>query len=95
MEGVSTRTGMALLNLSTARTDGLVLVFWDENEDLIAAPDVPLAGGRHTAFMLPEKFPLTANRRGFVVIHSISGKPFLATALRMSATGIFGRMPAL
>ena len=86
------QTGMALLNLSTISPDGLVLVFWDEDGSLIASPSIRLGGGRHTAFMLPEKFPFTADRRGTVVVHALSGEPILATALRMSATGVFTRM---
>ena len=89
------QTGMALLNLSSARPDAVVLVFWDDNGSLLATSSIPLAGSRHTSFMLAEKFPFTADRYGVVVVRAISGQPILATALRLSAAGVFAHLSPL
>ncbi|MBZ5579901.1 MAG: putative Ig domain-containing protein [Acidobacteriia bacterium] len=89
------QTGLALLNLSTARPDALVAALWDENGGLTAATTLPLAGGRHTAFMMSERFPDSANRRGIVVVRALSGGPLHAIALRLSADGVFTHLPCV
>ena len=89
------QTGLALLNRSTIRPDPLVAAFWDESGELLAMATIPLGGGRHTAFMLPERFPVTARRRGTVAVRAISGAPVYVVALRMSAGGVFAHLPQI
>jgi SAM-dependent methyltransferase len=89
------QTVLALLNLSTARPDALVAAFWDENGGLLSSPTIPLDGGRHSAFMLPERFPVIAQRRGIVAVRAVSGAPVYAVALRMNAAGLFTHLPQI
>lgn len=93
--GDGNRTGTALLNLSTAGPDNLVAAIWDESGEFIGAPNIPLAGGRHTAFMLPERFPFTAHRRGVLNIHATSRGPIYVVSLRVSPEGMFTLLPQI
>jgi hypothetical protein len=89
------RTGLALLNLSAARSDSLVAVIWDDAAELVEQTTLPLAGGRHTAFMLDEKLPAVAGRRGTIVVRSISGGPILATCLCTGSSGVPTLLPSI
>ena len=68
---------------------------WDESGGLTSTLTIPLAGGRHTAFMLSERFPMTANRRGILVVRAVSGAPVHAIVLRLSADGVFTLLPCV
>jgi hypothetical protein len=89
------RAAIALLNLSTARPDTLVAAIWDESGEFIGAPSIPLAGGRHSAFMLADSFPITAHRRGVINIHATSLGPIYAVSLRVSPEGMFTLLPEI
>jgi len=82
------RTGLALLNASEARPDALVASIWDRTGEFLGTATIPLAGSRHTAFMVPEKFPVTAGRRGVATYRSLSGGPVLATCFCIRGNGV-------
>jgi hypothetical protein len=87
------QTGIALLNLSNANSDALVTAFWSGDGDLIGTSTIPLNGECHEAFMLPARFPLTAQRRGVVVVRSLSWGAVSAIGLRMNGAGLFSNLP--
>jgi len=87
------QTGLALLNLSSTHLDALVMAFWSDHGDLIGASTIPLNGECHEAFMVPAKFPVTAQRRGIVVVRSLSGGAVSAIGLRMNGAGLFSSLP--
>jgi hypothetical protein len=89
------QTGLALLNRSTIRPDPLAAAFWDEGGELLSMATIALGGGRHTAFMLPDRFPVTARRRGTVTVRAVSGAPVYVVALRRSAEGVFTHLPQI
>lgn len=89
------QTGLALLNLSAVRPDALVAAFWGDDGQLLSTPTIPLDGGRHAAFMLPQRFPFTAQRRGVVTVRAVSGSPIHLVALRVNADGVFTYLPQI
>ena len=89
------RTGIALLDMSATRQDALVATIWDERGEFISAPTIPLAGGRHTAFMLAERFPSTAHRRGILDLHATSGGSIHVISLRVTPDGVFMLLPPI
>ena len=87
------QTGVALLNLSHTSPDALVTAFWSSDGDLLGAPTIALHGECHEAFMLPARFPFTAQRHGVMVVRALSGGAVSAIALRMNGAGLFSNLP--
>jgi SAM-dependent methyltransferase len=87
------QTGLALLNLSNANSDALVTAFWSSDGDLIGESTIPLNSECHEAFMVPARFPFTAQWRGTVVVRSLSGGAVSAIGLRMNGAGLFSNLP--
>jgi hypothetical protein len=81
--------------MSATRQDALVATIWDERGEFISAPTIPLAGGRHTAFMLAERFPSTAHRRGILDLHATSGGSIHVISLRVTPDGVFMLLPPI
>lgn len=84
--------GVALANLSTSFTS-VTVTMWDDIGNPLGTQNLNIAGSGHTAFVLPNQFPLTGGRRGIVKFQSAGG--IAGLGLRFSPFGTFTSVPSM
>ncbi len=84
--------GVALTNLATgtASVDALI---WDENGVYLGAQQISIPANGHTSFVLGERIPSTAGKRGTIQFQNTVGVSGLA--LRFSPAGPFTTVPVM
>ena len=98
-------TGVAIVNLSGSPAN-LTAVVWDENGNQLVVQSVALtktdsAGNGHDSFMLPDRLPVTAGKRGIVQFQGNPGSPFASAGavtglgLRAGPDGLFTSIPTI
>jgi hypothetical protein len=84
--------GVALANLSTALAS-VTVTMWDDLGNQLGTQSITIAGSGHSAFALPDQFPLMVGKRGIAKFEStvtISG-----LVLRFSPFATFTSVPAI
>jgi hypothetical protein len=81
-------TGMALTNPDPESATTVTALIRDESGNTIATESMKLNSFSHTAFVLPDKFASTANRRGSILFTG-SGRALSALGLRFNPSGAF------
>jgi hypothetical protein len=84
--------GVALANLSPTFTS-VTATIWDDSGNSLGTQFLSIAGSGHTAFVLPNQFPLTAGKRGIVKFQATGGLAGLG--LRFSPFGTFTSVPTM
>lgn len=84
--------GVALANLSTSFAN-LTVTILDDSGNQLGTQFISIAGSGHTAFVLPNQFPLTAGKRGIVKFQAAGGLAGLG--LRFSPFGTFTSVPTI
>jgi len=89
-------TGIALANSSNTLPTTVYFAFLDENANIITEQEITLKAGEQTAFSLPTKWPILANKKGTLYVEGSSD--FLsALGLRFNQAGggAFTTIPVL
>jgi hypothetical protein len=81
-------TGVALTNADPSNPISVTAAFQDEAAGLITEQTITLPAMGHTAFSLPDRFPITASKRGSVAFQS-SGRTLSGLGLRFNPSGAF------
>jgi hypothetical protein len=84
--------GVALANLSTSLAS-VTATIWDDSGNQLGTQFTTIAGNGHTAFVLPNQFPLMAGKRGIVKFQAAGG--IVGLGLRFSPFGTFTSVPAI
>lgn len=84
--------GVALANLS-ASLASVTVTMWDDSGNQLGTQFTTIAGNGHTAFVLPNQFPLMAGKRGIVKFQAAGGLAGLG--LRFSPFGTFTSVPTM
>jgi hypothetical protein len=84
--------GVALANLSTSFAS-VAVTMWDESGNQLGNQNLNMSGSGHTAFVLPNQFPLTAGKRGIVKFQATGG--ITGLGLRFSPFGTFTSVPTM
>ena len=84
--------GVALANLSTSFAS-VTVTMWDDIGNQLGTQNLTIAGSGHTAFVLPNQFPLTAGKRGIVTFQATGG--IAGLGLRFSPFGTFTSVPTM
>jgi hypothetical protein len=84
--------GVALANLSTSFAS-VTVTMWDDSGNQLGTQNLTIAGSGHTAFVLPNQFPLTAGKRGIVRFQAAGG--IAGLGLRFSPFGTFTSVPTM
>src|ERR1017187_88294 len=84
--------GVALANLSTSLAS-VTVTMWDDIGNQLGTQFISIAGNGHTAFVLPNQFPLTVGKRGIVKFQATGGLTGLG--LRFSPFGTFTSVPTM
>ena len=84
--------GVALANLSTSFAN-VTVTMWDDVGNQIGTQNLNIAGSGHSAFVLPNQFPLTSGKRGIVRFQSTGG--IAGLGLRFSPFGTFTSVPTM
>ena len=84
--------GVALANLSTAFAN-VTVTMWDDSGNQLGTQNLNISGSGHTAFVLPNQFPLTAGKRGIVRFQATGG--IAGLGLRFSPFGTFTSVPVM
>lgn len=87
-------TGAALVNAHPQTAVSVQAFFRDEAGVVLTEQTISLPPLGHTAFSLPDRFPLTAGKRGSVVFRS-SGMTLSGLGLRFNPSGAFTSFHAL
>ena len=86
--------GVALASQATAAVN-LSVTMWDQSGALLATQSLSVPASGHTAFVLQDKFPLTAGKRGLVQFQNPGGGSISGLGLRFSPLGTFTSVPTL
>jgi hypothetical protein len=84
--------GVALANLSTAFAS-VTVTMWDDVGNQLGTQFISIAGNGHTAFVLPNQFPLTVGKRGIVKFQATGG--ITGLGLRFSPFGTLTSVPTM
>lgn len=84
--------GVALANLSTSSANVEVIIY-DENGNHLSTQTLNVPKNGHTAFVLPNQFPITLGRRGVVKFQGTGG--ITGLGLRFSPFGTFTSVPTM
>jgi hypothetical protein len=84
--------GVALANMSTA-VASVTVTMWDDSGDQLGTQAITISGSGHTAFVLPNQFPLTSGKRGIVKFQATGG--IAGVGLRFSPFGTFTSVPTM
>jgi hypothetical protein len=84
--------GIALANMSTSLAS-VTVTMWDGSGNQLGTQFTTIAGNGHTAFVLPNQFPLMAGKRGIVRFQSSGG--IAGLGLRFSPFGTFTSVPTM
>lgn len=85
-------TSMAMINTNSAGATAVTATMRDEFGALIGTEVLALPARGHTAFALPTRFPILANRRG-VVEFTATTPSITGLGLRFAPTGAFTSFP--
>ena len=85
-------TGLALANRSNQLT-GVLVTFRDDNGGLLLETTIMLSPNGHIHFMLPDRYDVTAGKRGTAQFSPITGGAFSVIGLRANAIGNLTTMP--
>jgi hypothetical protein len=66
---------------------------WDDLGNQLGTQNLNIPGSGHTAFVLPNQFPLTAGKRGIVRFQATGG--IVGLGLRFSPFGTFTSVPTM
>ncbi len=91
----SCKVGVALANADHASSATVLAKVWNESWAPLAAEEIALPASGHASFLLAEKFPLAANRRGTIELRVVSGVRVSALAFRFDAEGQFFAIPVM
>ena len=87
-------TGVAISNV--APSSGTIAArIYDDSGKLLQTASVNLVGHGHTSFLLPDNYPLTANKRGMVEFVVPVGGKINAVGLRAKTDGTLTTIPIL
>jgi len=84
--------GVALANLSASLAN-VTVTMWDDSGNQLGTQNLSILGSGHSAFVLPNQFPLTAGKRGIVKFQAAGGISGLG--LRFSPFGTFTSVPTI
>ena len=84
--------GVALANLS-ASLASVTVTMWDDLGNQLGTQNLNFPGSGHTAFVLPNQFPLTSGKRGIVRFQAAGG--ITGLGLRFSPFGTFTSVPTM
>jgi len=84
--------GVAVANMSTSFAS-VTVTMWDDIGNQLGTQFISIAGDGHTAFLLPNQFPLTVGKRGIVQFQSSGG--IAGLGLRFSPFGTFTSVPTM
>jgi hypothetical protein len=84
--------GVALANLSSSLAS-VTVTMWDDIGNQLGTQFISIAGNGHTAFVLPNQFPLTVGKRGIVKFQATGG--IAGLGLRFSPFGTFTSVPTM
>jgi hypothetical protein len=84
--------GVALANLS-ASFASVTVTMWDDLGNQLGTQNLNIPGSGHTAFVLPNQFPLTSGKRGIVRFQAAGG--ITGLGLRFSPFGTFTSVPTM
>jgi hypothetical protein len=87
-------TGAALLNADPRQGATVTAIIRDQSGAVLGTDSFTLGSFSQTAFVLPSRFPATANRRGSILF-STSGRSLTGLGLRFSPFGPFTSFHAL
>ncbi|MGD0499911.1 MAG: putative Ig domain-containing protein [Bryobacteraceae bacterium] len=87
-------TGMALANMAATGANVAATVR-DDTGAVLATDSFPLSAYGHTAFMVGDKFPATALKRGTIEFQVPAGGQIGTLAFRASAAGTLSTIPAI
>jgi hypothetical protein len=71
----------------------VTVTMWDDSGNQLGTQFTTIAGSGHTSFVLPNQFPLTSGKRGFVKFQATGGISGLG--LRFSPFGTFTSVPTM
>ena len=93
------RVGVALVNPGKPEGESdaasIVATIWDDEWRELGAKDLRLPANGHASFMLEDKLPLTAGRRGLIEFRADAGGRVSGLGLRFEADGRFVVIPRL
>jgi hypothetical protein len=84
--------GAALANLSSSFAS-VTVTMWDDSGNQLGTQAITISGNGHTAFVLPNQFPLTSGKRGIVKFQATGG--IAGVGLRFSPFGTFTSVPTM
>jgi hypothetical protein len=84
--------GVALANMSAAFAS-VTVTMWDDSGNQLGTQAITISGNGHTAFVLPNQFPLMAGKRGIVKFQATGG--IAGLGLRFSPFGTFTSVPTM
>jgi len=85
-------TGMTLVNTNATPLSGVTIRFRDEGGNILSTTTASLNPRGHSAFVLTDVLPATANRRGLI---EVIGTAMTGLGLRFTAAGSFTTLPIL
>jgi len=87
-------TGVALANIATQPAN-VALVIRDDAGTVMQSDHIPLAAQGHTAFVLSDSYPVTAQRRGTIEFQTPAGGQINVLGLSFSPSQTFTTIPPL
>lgn len=88
-------SSMALVNTNTSNARAIAASPRDETGVTLAGDSVNLPARGHAAFVMSDRFPSMAQRRGAAEFNAPSGADFSALGLRFNPGGAFTSLPTL
>lgn len=89
------KVGVALANADHTSRASVAARIWDDSWTPLGAEEVPLPASGHASFLLADKFPVTAGKRGTIEFRGASGERISGLAFRFDADGQFYAIPVM
>jgi sugar lactone lactonase YvrE len=86
--------GVAVANLG-AFSSSVTATIWDDSGAQLGVQTIAIPANGHTAFVLPDKLPLTSGKRGAVTFQSAGSSGMTYLGLRFSPFGTFTSVPVI
>jgi hypothetical protein len=86
--------GVALANVSAAAATVNASI-WDADGTLLGSQPITIQANGHSAFVLPDRVPVTSRKRGIVTFENVSGGQLAGLGLRFSPLGTFTSVPVM
>lgn len=89
------KVGVALANADHTSSASVAARIWDDSWTPLGAEEIPLPASGHASFLLADRFPVTADKRGTIEFRGASGERISGLAFHFDSDGHFYAIPVM